>query len=353
MFGILHICDYAAAYKGNFILSLLELEDYLKDKSINQVYLFPHRAKSTKAINWINELIKEGHTVYILNENNFKNILLLKKIKNQHNIKTVFRHFNNTEYDLLTKLVFGGKNTVHFFHSMYKPGSKIKNSIKQFLFYKNTLVGVSQAVSNVLKESFKNEVITVSNAVNFERLDTYDVFKSKSKISCLVMGYDILSKGTDLAIDAVSKIQEKYDLHLYIVTASHLIELESLLEKKGVKNAQWLSILPPTENIATYYKNTDIFLAPSRFEGFSYALVEASYCKSTPVFSDISAHRLLKIDDRFMFKNESLDDFLIKVENAIQEKNSQNSLEIKEKIKNDVIKEYSIKNWCKKVYELI
>ncbi len=355
MSNVLHISHYAAAYKGSFIESLLNLEEYLKKQNIQQIYIFPHKATQTKAKIWIDKLRDEGHIIYFQTNSILKNLVLYRKIKKRHNIKTVFRHFADNKTDICTKIVFKGKNTYHFFRCMYFADKKsIKHRIRKWLIKNNTLIGISDAVSECIHGYFpKNKIATINNAIYFSRLDYAEDFSKADGISCLAMGYDPFTKGTDLAIESVAKLQKQFNLHLYIVAASHLEEIQQTILAKVGEIPEWITILPPNENVATYYNNTDIFLAPSRAEGFSNAVVEASYCKSTVVLSDIPAHRLLKVNQKYSFKSENAEDMADKIELAISDLDSQELMVKKEEIRQGVIKEYNINKWCSSVYNLI
>ncbi len=355
MYSVLHVCEYAAAYKGNFIHSLLKLEAYLKEKGISQVYLFTSRARKTDAAKWIEELKAQGHTAYVMSDSFAENLKLIKRIKSEHNVKKIFRHFAGNSSDVLTKLSFKGKDTVHFFHGVYMADAgSVQHKIRKILYKDNLLVGVSQTVSQGLEKLFpRNKTVTVENAICFERLDNPEDFETGENISCLALGYNIKLKGTDLALDAMAKINEKRRADLYIVAASHRQELNALIESKFSEKPQWLHILPPVENISTYFKSADVLLAPSRSEGFHYVAVEASYCKIPIVPSNIPQHLSLCIDKRYCFKTEDVEDFVCKLEKAIDEIDSDKSKQVRQEVNQAVQREYNIDIWCKKVYELI
>lgn len=352
--NILHICNFSAAYKGNFMSSLLALEEYLKEKGLKQIYIFPARANKTDAKKWIEELRNNGHIIYTQSESIKENLLLFNRIKKEYNIVTVFRHFADYKTDFLTWLIFGKKKIVRFFHCEYKRDKFPKFEIKRFVYKNETLVGVSKPVTEQIKKNFpNNKSATIENAIDFARLDTPEDFDKRSGITCLAMGYNPIVKGADLAIKAVAKLQKKNHVHLYIVAASHFDELMNTVSEIEGNTPDWLTILPPTENVSTYYSNTDIFLAPSRSEGFSYAIPESAYCKSTIVFSDIPAHKNLSVNQRYMFKSEDLSDFCQKLQLAIDELHSDDSEIKKEKNRCDVIQNYGLDRWCREVYELI
>lgn len=352
---VLHICNYAAAYRGNFISSLLRLEETLNKNDIHQIYFLPSRAYKTSAVNWINELKNEGHEIYILSDSVKENLALFSRIKKENNIIKVFRHFSNNKADFYTKLFFKGKDTIYFFHSEYKtPENSLKHILRKILYKDYLLVGVSEAVSERVKKVFpKNKTIAISNAIEFKRLDSPDKMDFGEGISLMTMGYNPIIKGCDLAIKAVEKLHEKYNLKLYIVAASHSDEVNKLIDDLLGSKPDWIEILPPMENISTYLSNVDIFLAPSRSEGLPFACVEATYCLANIVLSDIGAHRLLKINHRYLFESENPDDFVVKLEEAINNLDSENTIIEKEHFKNEVIKEYDLDAWCQKVIKAI
>ena len=98
-FRVLHICDYAASYRGNFIDSLESLETYHDD--VENFYLFPLRAQKTRAKEWIDNLNQNGVKAYIQKDNIFKNFALLSQIIKKHKINRIVRHFADPKIDIL------------------------------------------------------------------------------------------------------------------------------------------------------------------------------------------------------------------------------------------------------------
>ena len=70
------------------------------------------------------------------------------------------------------------------------------------------------------------------------------------------MGYNCKVKGVDLTFEVFKKIREKYDALLYVVVASHKEELEEEIKKHFGQKPDWLTVLPPSENIGAYYRST-------------------------------------------------------------------------------------------------
>lgn len=347
---ILQICDYSAPYKGNFISSLLYLEEKLNriDKKI--IYLFPYRVQFTAAKAWIESLKEEGKEIYIQEKNFYKNFLLIRRIIKQYNIGIVFKHFIDTKTDIILKS-FGGKLKVYrFFHGM--PDINLSNKRKKlfkFLYKKNKLIGVSEAVSKKLKEIYpKEQIITIENAIAFDRLKEMDNdFTREENLSFLTMGYNYYIKGVDLTLEVFNELTKKYNIKLYIATA---INKEPLIEKITERFGEvpsWIQILPPTDKIATYYRNIDFFLGPSRSEGFCYAIVEAAYCGETIIASKIPAQGDLEVDNIYWFESENIQDYAKVVELAIA--NAKTDKEKKAEIAKKVKIRYSLETWARKI----
>lgn len=350
--AVLHICNYAAAYRGNFVESLQRLETALAEKGVTQVYLFPHRAHHTLAKDWIAQMRAEGRQVYVQERSPVGNLRLLRTIKKQHGVQTVVRHFMDNGMDVLVPLVFGNGRVIRFFHGMYGDARQtLRHRWRRWLYRRDVLVGVSEAVSEELRSAFpKATVTTVTNAVCFDRLDAAAPFAERTGLSCMVMGYNSRVKGVDLALEAVNALRDRYALTLYIVAASHLEELKTAIRQQLGAIPDWVQILPPREDVAAYYKGTDFFLAPSRSEGFSYAAVEATYCGAAVVFSDIAAHRLLRINPRYRFESENVQAFIETLERAVIENGDETQ---KSTFCQRVATEYAIDRWVTEVGLLI
>ena len=353
-YSVLHICDYAAAYKGGFISSLEYLRKDLEKDGVGQVYLFPHRALSTKAAEWIEELRADGATVYIQTESFWKNIKLLKKIVKKHNVKKIFRHFNDLYIDIIEYLFCPSIPVVRFFHCAYT-ASGISHIIRKFIYRKDVFVGVSRAVVEKAMERFSDrEIISLENAIILERFSQTDEFERSDKVSCLTMGYNCKVKGVDLTFETFKRIREKYDALLYVVVASHKEEIDEEIKKHFGEKPDWLILLPPTENIGTYYHNTDIILSPSRSEGaLPFVVFEAMYCGSIAVVSDIPQQITDKVSSIRYFKSEDIDDYERVLSKAIDDVTKSETESERLVAKEEIVKNYSMQVWADRFKALI
>lgn len=344
---ILHICDYSAPYKGNFIPSLQSLEGY---NGVHNVYLFPHRANKTGARLWIDELnsTSRGEVAYIQGRSLFDNIRLLHHIIKTHRVDYVFKHFYDIRIDLALKLLFPGRKVMRFMHCMYEGAAAkgLKHEIRKLLWNSNTLVGVTEAVSDGLRAVFpKATVKTVENGISFDRF-TFAAERERNETPNLMcMGYNVYVKGVDIALQAVKKIREQQNVTLSIVAASHKAELTEFIVSALGEVPEWVKILPPTSDIGNYYQSADVFLAPSRTEACPYALIEAAYCKLPLVASRVGGQARLKIEGIYWFDSEDVEGMVCQIRKALSEYNSKEKVACLERVSHSVEKDYSLAAW--------
>lgn len=360
MGSVLHICGYAASCKGNFINSLLYLEERLKKQDKNTVYIFPKNVLTSSAKTWIDELQQDGKIIYTWDSSDFRSVFFLKKIIKKHNVETVFQHFTDLKTDIIVRLSTN-KKVLNFFHSIYDPsGDSRSHKLKSIIYPKSKkyiLVGVSNFSAERLKKHFhKHTVVSIPNGVFFERLKkTNDFPELNHKILCMTMGYDIHIKGVDLTIKAINQLRKKYDIGLGIIASPKAMKekLEKHLGEDAKSMEEWITFLPPTEDIGTYFKNADIFLAASRTESFCYAMIEAAFCNTTIVASDIPAQVEHNLDSVSFFKSSDVENYVSVLEKAILNMTDENHVCKKEKDSKYVQNRYSLENWASIIEKLI
>ncbi len=351
-FRVLHICDYAALYRGNFIDSLESIETY--HDNVENFYLFPFRAKGTAAQKWIEDINSIHAKAYIQEKNIIKNFFLLRKILKKHRINRIVRHFSDGKIDVLIKLLFKGQHVIRFFHCNCPiKKNPIKRKFIEFIWHKNKLVGVSNAIANEIRQAHpKFSACSIINAIHFDRLDNQEPFEKANGISLLMMGWDYTRKGVDLAIKATQPLQKKYNIKLQIVGGKNEDEIKKLAYNILGENVDWIRYLPPTNNIGTYYRANDVFLSPSRQEAFGYANIEAVYCGNSIVLSKVDGQAELDIDGAYWFETENIEEFTKKLELAIVELNSAEKILQKETAKIHIKHIYSLKEWSNKLVDL-
>ena len=345
--------NYGSPYEGNFIVSLKLLEKKLNENDIRVIYVFPTR---TGERNWVNQLKTDDNDIVYLPDNRLQAIRKLRKILRE--VIFVHTHFINMEQMLILKLarITSGARCVviHHIHNHYeKSSNKIKYLLKRWSIKSDLMLACGSGVCDSIHQAgLTNEATYIDNGIDFRRLDQYEEARfDKSKIQILMFGFDYKRKGVDLAVKACEKlVNEGYKLQLNISLSRNLETVKKEISSLMRNIPDWISLLPPRNDIATYYKAADLFISPSREEGLCYSLIEAAYCGCIVVASYISGQYELEIPQIVWCKKENSNDLARAIYDVI--KLSQD--DIKDKItrqKEAVLKKYSVSRWVDDVME--
>lgn len=118
----------------------------------------------------------------------------------------------------------------------------------------------------------KAEIISIPNPSPFA---PQNYIKEMSTKTVLAVGRLTYSKGFDLLLQAWKKVHEKFpDWKLNIVgEGEERNRLESFINKNHLNHS--VKLVGNTNEIDTYYRNSEIFCLSSRYEGFGMVLIEA------------------------------------------------------------------------------
>ena len=310
--GVLHFADFKSPCRGNFINSLEYLRPVTESQGKKVVYLFP---AATAKREWAQELKKDAD-VYFLGDSLLQNVKTVRSIIKRHNIKIIHSHFYKLPYILtldLASAFMGIKHVVHLHCALHIHGG-VARAIEKFLLRGKIFIGCSQKLTDDAKKYYpKNDAYTAKNAIWFPRLDEYEALDksalglSENAKTLMMFGFLYEVKGVDLALEAVSElIDSGKDLQLILILTSNIDEIKTKITNRFGGIPQWLHLLPPRNDIASYYRLCDAFLAPSRSEGLPYSVLEASYLKIPVVLSNIPAHASLNLPCGYYFESENV-----------------------------------------------
>jgi glycosyltransferase involved in cell wall biosynthesis len=113
-----------------------------------------------------------------------------------------------------------------------------------------------------------------------------DLALSPSARVALAFGWDPARKGIDVALSAAEALATSGREIVLVLVGAEALEA-FVAERIGPSLPEWLRILPPRERVGDLYAAADVFLSPSRAEGFPYALGEALANGLPSVTSDI------------------------------------------------------------------
>ena len=355
MKNVLLICGYAAPYKGNFIPSLEYLEDTYKDGKM--VYMFPENAKN---VVWMADF-QENHCVYFMSMGffgkkvNWKILKELKNILQIEDIKIIHTHFLVYNYSLFVAKHTFARNIrmIAHIHNQFAIPSTKSAPIKKFVMENtyDTIIGVSKSVAEGLNRQIKHKDITyIDNAICFSRLDTYEKISlrdNENQKVVLMAGWPALVKGVDIAAQAILELRnDGCDIKLCIMQSGDFEQTQHCVTEAIGSYPDWVQILSPREDVATYYNAADIFLSASRTEAFSYCLVEAAYCEPILITSNVPGPNDLKIDGMERFVSEDVEDLAHKMKELLVI-----SMDVEER-KYNVIRLYELRHWAEAIAEL-
>lgn len=345
---ILQVCAFGAPNPGNFIASLLCLQDKMKAYGYETIYTFPEKAKAKK---WCQELAKNNR-IYFLPEAKArilpKTYQIFKQIYQENQVKIVHSHFEL--YDI-PATVMAPKSVKIFWHlhdaleDNYRNGSTSRKILTkmQYGFFgkKSILLSVSKEHAH-FAESLgfpKKQIYYLPNGINTDRIIPVD--KENQSSDFLMFGWDVHRKGVDLAIDAMRHLRSE-KIRIMVVGES---ECKSYLENNAVPGIIYKE---PVKNVNELYCKARAFLHISRAEGLSYALLEAIYAGLPVICSDIPENQFAReFRGIYFVKNEDT----VEIAQAIKNINSQ-ILYSKENVdynRNKIEKDYSLNAWCTKL----
>ena len=352
MKNVLLICGYAAPYKGNFIPSLEYLEDTYKEGKM--IYMFPENAKN---VVWMDDF-KENHRVYFMSMGFFgkkvngKILKELKDILQIENIKIIHTHFLMYNYSLfVARHTFARKiKMIAHIHNQFAIPSTKSAPIKKFVMENtyDTIIGVSKSVAEGLNRQIKHKDITyIDNAICFSRLDNYEKISlrdNENQKVVLMAGWPALVKGVDIAAEAISNLREGgNEIKLCIMQSGDFEQTRKCVSAAIGYFPDWVQILPPREDVATYYNAADVFLSASRMEAFSYCLVEAAYCSPMLITSNTPGPSDLQIENMVRFVSENVDDLIRRLQDLLN-----NPKDIISR-RDSICKIYNLQHWCEQV----
>lgn len=357
--SVLHISNFSAKYRGNFIESLSFLDRDLSKKGIKTIYAF-YLANVNKPELWMEEMRSEGIMVLYLTGNIINDSKLISKVIKDENICLIHTHFiilRQYVSIMLATILFNGKVIMHF-HNHSQQAGKIKYTLRKWLYRNCYMIGCSESVYNSIIANFpSNDKTYIDNGIFFKRIDRLDRASRReynlcedSKV-CLIFGFDFFRKGVDLAIQAIEQLnKEGANIELVVSLSSNFQLVEDNISSILGYIPDWVHIIEARNDVYMLYNMADIFLSPSREEGLPYSVIEAAYCRCNVVMSDISAQKYLKIPYGVWHQDGEVNSLKEAINKAINIGSTKE--ENLEMVRERIREYYSLERWSEQVEEV-
>jgi len=236
-------------------------------------------------------LLKLKYKIYKKLGKNFEDKILLKKVKPETEKYDLVIDFHGYGY-FMSKYVskkIDAKKKVMFIHD-----EKMEwlQNINSYMNNYNKFYCVSNSVKNKFDKNYPQyadrsdifyNIIPIEKILELAEEDI-NIKNDKEKISILTIGRLEYQKGYDLLIKIAKKLkQDEEDFIWYIIgTGSLKNEINQLIIKEHLEKN--VIILGMKKNPYPYLKNCDIYVQPSRHEGYGIAIAEAR-CLNKPIIS--------------------------------------------------------------------
>lgn len=287
---------------------------------------------------------------------NLKYLFQLNRIINKNNIEVIHAHnFGSKHWSILCKIIKPKLKLVYTFHDTKLKDFNSKIYLHNLFIDKS--IAISKAVYNKAKESGIRKAEVIFNGVDVSK------FRSKIPLQCsernAIINVSRLvyeKKGQDVLIKAVNEcVKRGVKLHCSFVgqkdgycTASYEY-LKKLVQ--DLKLGEYINFLGSRGDVDVLLKNSDIFVLPSRFEGFGLAILEAMAAGVPVVASNIEGPAEI-IEDNInglLFEKENYMELSEKIEYLLQNK------KIRDKLSENAynyVNRYDISFMCEKYSEL-
>lgn len=227
------------------------------------------------------------------------------------------------------------KKKIGWIHTDYR---KIEFNYKLDNYYLeqlNEVITVSKPCKDSLIEVFpsiENKTTVISNMISEKLINKManenvkDIKKEKNEILLCTVGRLTPAKGYDIAIECCEQLVKKGLNFRWIVVGdgSERVKLECMIKEKGLEDVFVLS--GSTSNPYPYMKLCDIYVQPSRWEGFGITVAEAKVLNKPIVVSSIPEFVEQIQDNRTGIVYIDNNDMINKIENIILDKSIREKL---------------------------
>ena len=361
---IVFVCQYAAPYEGNFILSLKSLETKLqKQFQTKIVYVFPTNVYEKQ---WMMSFLKTHQVHFVPSEPDECVDDLLKIFEKEHP-DLCHTHFDGYDvpvvkaakmykkrYDRNVEVIW------HLHDELWYQKNLLKKWYQHYCFWRHyyfygkgiSIIAVSEGVYHFVhkyKRAFKHETILL-NGIDLNRLEGLSMGRTHEpeKFTFLAYGGRNIQKRVDLLLEAGIRLDKKR-LKFRIVVTKGADTDEIVSDILGVDKPDWLVLVETKENIIELFEESSCFVSTSVAETFSYAIAEASIWGLPVIQSDIEGTLWNASNPScYLFKSLNIADLVDRMEYVMRLDKTELEKVCSITQKNN-LKNYTVDSWSDKV----
>ncbi len=268
-----------------------------------------------------------GYPVYFFNREpshqHPKYLLRLLAIIHEHNVGLIHSHNSGSRlWSLLCKLRHPGLRLVFTFHDT-------NTAVRYRPFYRwlhrtwiNHNIAISDAVKQECLEAGIPNTTKIYNGVNTRLFDgeSHRLFQTDRLEIINVARMQHPKKGQDILLHALKRCKkEGIPFRCRLVggvnreTQSSYEYLQALTKELGLEND--VEFITDRSEVADLLKTSDLFILPSRYEGFGLVVIEAMAAGLAVITSDIDGPRELVRHGKngLLFRSENAEDLFNKI----------------------------------------
>ncbi|WP_163806862.1 glycosyltransferase family 4 protein [Mycolicibacterium anyangense] len=267
--------------------------------------------------------------VYYLNRpqasKNPRYLLALLKIIQNHGISVIHSHNRGSKYwAMLCRLTMTKLKLVFTFH--YTQISMARWEVYLHNAMIDATIAISQSVAAEARSLRLRRVKQIENGIPTADFGSIALRTSGSRTRIISVGrLSLEKKGQDILVRAIKRCVDRgLDVECTLMGSPATGDFETLPQLQTLTSTLQLddriNFVLGRSDVATMLGNSDIFVLPSRHEGFGLALVEAMAAGLPVIASDIEGPADILTDgiDGLLFKSCSEEQLADKIEILIQ-----------------------------------
>lgn len=227
-------------------------------------------------------------------------------------IPKIYKLFISTPF-IITFHISGISNTI--LHKKADSAIAISSNLKkeiieEFNYIEENVYLVYNGVNKNKFEKENQKIISIKNKLNIDH----------NKLILTFVGSFNKRKGLDILIEACSKIINQVpDFEINLVGEGNEEWLNKVINKSKLKEK--INIFP-FQDPYDFYNISDIFVLPSRKEGFPLVVVEAMLMEIAVIRSNTSgaADQIIDGKDGFVFESEDVEELSVKLKRLMNDK---------------------------------